>query len=195
MPVTIDGTNGITSPNLTSSNNASVANTLTVSGGLVQPRVQGSAVTTTSGTTADFTGIPSWVKRITIAFNAISTNATGSALPIVQLGSSGGIETTGYQASAAFAGTANSTGAAQSTAGFPLAASVIAATTISGVMTFVNVSGNIWVGAYAAASNNAAGAYSGGGTKTLAGTLDRIRFTTANGTDAFDAGSVNILYE
>jgi hypothetical protein len=34
-----------------------------------------------------------------------------------------------------------------------------------------------------------------GGSKTLTGTLDRVRITTVNGTDTFDAGSINILYE
>ena len=29
----------------------------------------------------------------------------------------------------------------------------------------------------------------------LAGALDRVRITTVNGTDTFDAGSINILYE
>jgi hypothetical protein len=35
----------------------------------------------------------------------------------------------------------------------------------------------------------------GGGTVTLGGTLDRVRITTVNGTDTFDAGTINILYE
>jgi hypothetical protein len=30
---------------------------------------------------------------------------------------------------------------------------------------------------------------------SLSGALDRIRLTTVNGTDTFDAGSVNIIYE
>jgi hypothetical protein len=34
-----------------------------------------------------------------------------------------------------------------------------------------------------------------GGFVPLSGTLDRVRITTANGTDTFDAGSINILYE
>jgi hypothetical protein len=33
------------------------------------------------------------------------------------------------------------------------------------------------------------------GSATLSGTLDRVRITTVNGTDTFDAGSINILYE
>jgi hypothetical protein len=59
---------------------------------------------------------------------------------------------------------------------------------------FTKISGNSW---------NATGTqnYEGGGghfisgRKTLAGTLDRVSITTSNGTDAFDAGSINILYE
>jgi len=35
----------------------------------------------------------------------------------------------------------------------------------------------------------------GGTTPTLSGALDRIRITTVNGTDTFDNGTVNILYE
>lgn len=34
-----------------------------------------------------------------------------------------------------------------------------------------------------------------GGTISLAGALDNVRLTTVNGTDTFDAGSINILYE
>lgn len=34
-----------------------------------------------------------------------------------------------------------------------------------------------------------------GGGKTLSGTLDRVRITTVNGTDTFDAGTINIMYE
>jgi len=33
------------------------------------------------------------------------------------------------------------------------------------------------------------------GSKTLSAQLDRIRITTVNGTDTFDAGSINIMYE
>jgi len=35
----------------------------------------------------------------------------------------------------------------------------------------------------------------GGGGITLGAALTAIRITTSNGTDAFDAGSINILYE
>jgi hypothetical protein len=35
----------------------------------------------------------------------------------------------------------------------------------------------------------------GGFQVSLSGTLDRIRLTTVNGSDTFDAGSINIIYE
>lgn len=156
--------------------------TTTVQPGLLsQPLTQGTAVATTSGTSVDFTGIPSWAKRITVMFNGVSTS--GSANPIVQLGS-GTPQTTGYSSSA---------GAQSSTAGF-----VIFGTTNTdvrvGVMTIVNVSGNIWVESGAAHSGAGQGT-AHCGLVTLSGVLDRIRLTTTNGTDTFDAGSVNILYE
>jgi hypothetical protein len=43
--------------------------------------------------------------------------------------------------------------------------------------------------------NDFAMPFSSSGTKSLSATLDRIRITTVNGTDTFDAGSINILYE
>ena len=49
---------------------------------------------TASGTQVDFTGIPTWAKKVTILFDGISLN--GTAQLRVQLGDSGGIETSGY---------------------------------------------------------------------------------------------------
>lgn len=159
--------------------------------------VLGTAQATTSGTVKDFTGIPDWVKRITVSFNGLSTNGAGSSQPIVQLGDSGGFETTGYSSSVAVAVAGNNTGAASATTGFIIVPSVVAATTFSGTLTLtlVDPSTNTWVGSVCAGGNSAAGGYSGGGYKSLSATLDRIRLTTINGTDTFDAGSVNILYE
>jgi hypothetical protein len=54
----------------------------------------GTAVASTSGTSIDFTSIPSWVKRITVMIAGVSTN--GSSIIQIQLGDSGGVETSGY---------------------------------------------------------------------------------------------------
>lgn len=162
-----------------------------------QKLTSGTAQATTSGTVKEFLDIPSWAKRITVIFNGVSTNAAGSSQPIIQLGDSGGFETTGYASAVAVSVAGNNTGAASATTGFILVSSVAAATTFSGTLTLtlVDPSTNTWVGSLAGASTNAAGGYSGGGTKSLSATLDRIRLTTINGTDTFDAGSVNIMYE
>lgn len=154
----------------------------------------GTAVASTSGTSIDFTSIPSWVKRVTVMFNGVSTSGTSNL--IIQLGS-GTIATTGYTSGAMAAqSTASSSAASTSTAGILAAVTFAsAADVMNGFINIINVSGNNWLGT--AVTGNAAGTRTttGTGTVTLSGTLDRVRITTVNGTDTFDAGSINILYE
>ena len=145
------------------------------------------AQASTSGTEIDFTGIPSWVKRVTVMFNGVSTNGTSNLL--VQLGDSGGIENTGYVGQVA---RGDNTRSAFS-AGFIIANSVSAANDMNSIITVVNVSGNIWVESSTAGDNQ--NVFNGSGNKTLSDTLTQVRITTVNGTDTFDAGSINILYE
>lgn len=139
----------------------------------------------------DFYNIPSYVKRITVMFNGVSTNGTSNYL--IQLGGPGGIETTGY--SSGSTATTNTSGLSSSTAGFILR--LIAATNIaSGAARFSLIASNAWAGEGTFYdSSGTQGIITLAGSKTLSGTLDRVRITTANGTDAFDAGTVNILYE
>ena len=161
------------------------------------PLTSGTAVASTSGTSIDFTSIPSWVKRITVMFDGVSTN--GSSAPQIQLGDSGGVETTGYVAGGGIGQQSQNWVLTAFTNGFPIAAANGAwgATAVFyGSMTITNFSGNVWV-ANAAFYNSTASIqmYLTAGSKTLSSTLDRIRITTDNGTDTFDAGSINILYE
>jgi hypothetical protein len=188
MPVVIDGSTGVTTPGVTNSGTDSAA--IQTYGGVAMPRmVLSTAQNTTSGTSIDFTGIPSWVKRLTLMLNGVSTNGTSNML--VQIGDSGGIETTGYVGS-------NSSGSSAATlsAGFTLAITTAAALFTSGHVVLTNVSGNIWVASGMTAVDNGSVVQLVAGNKTLSpGPLDRIRITTAGGTDTFDAGSVNIMYE
>jgi len=149
----------------------------------------GTSVASTSGTSIDFTGIPSWVKRVTVMFNSISTNGTSGIL--FQVGTSSGIVATGYNASC---GQISNGNLFQSTAGIPLRHAV-ATYDSSGQLVWNLMGGNTWIASYASGSNSTVGSCAGGGSVTLSGTLDRVRITTANGTDTFDAGSLNILYE
>lgn len=151
----------------------------------------GAAQNTTSGTSIDFTGIPSDVRRITMMFNGIS-NAGSNFM--VQIGISSGIETSGYVGAAS----SSANVATNQTSGWVIDANQDAAASYYGHMTITNVSGNIWV-CSGVLLGNAAGSPRIGtlfaGNKTLAGTLDRVRLTSVSGASAFDAGSVNIIYE
>jgi hypothetical protein len=63
-------------------------------------------------------------------------------------------------------------------------------------MTLSLLNANVWVCSIAInRSQDVAQAIVGSGSVALSGTLDRVRITTVNGTDTFDAGSINILYE
>jgi hypothetical protein len=152
--------------------------------------VAGTAVATTSGTSIDFTGIPSWVKRITVVLQGVSTSGTSQEQ--IQLGTSGGVVTTGYT------GQVGQTNSAPPTTGITTGLRVVwdltAASLLTGQAVFFQVSGNTWVGQGTTSRSDGLGQVSGTFI-TLGGTLDRIRLTTTNGTDTFDAGSVNILYE
>jgi hypothetical protein len=146
----------------------------------------GTAVASTSGTSIDFTSIPSWVKRITVMFNDFSTN--GSSVCQIQLGSTT-FTTTGYVSVGQNGVSSNS-----STTGFSLTGSWGASSTKSGIMVFCLLSGNLWVGSGVSTDLTTNASYCAGRV-TIAGTLDRVRITTVNGTDTFDAGSINLLYE
>jgi hypothetical protein len=172
MPLLLSGTNGV----------------LDNSGAFVA----GTAVASTSGTSIDFTSIPSWVKRVTIMLDAVSTN--GSSNWLFQLGDSGGIENTGYISVGTFLG--SSVGGTNYTTGFGLPISS-SSHVGQGLILLSNLNGNVWTanGSFAGSGGGSGFIYSTSGAKTLSATLDRIRITTVNGTDTFDAGSINILYE
>ena len=137
---------------------------------------------TTSGTTIDFTGIPAGTRIIYITFNDVGLS--GSDHTLVQIGDSGGFETTGYDSSSAdYAATFTST------TGFIIESN---GASIRGIMTMIHMGSNIWVSACDVDS----GAYPthGGGNKTLSGELTQVRITRT-GSDTFDEGSVNIVYQ
>jgi len=169
-------------------------NSSTVNGGSI---TSGTAVASTSGTAIDFTSIPSWVKRITVMLNGVST-ATASALQI-QIGGSGGVETTGYAVNTSvIRGTYNGgVGSTTSTSGFVLQNySTSTADSVSGHLILTNISGNIWIGSglVSVGAFNSYDVHMFAGTKTLSSVLDRVRLTTVAAA-TLDAGSVNILYE
>jgi hypothetical protein len=174
MPITIDGSGSI-------------------NGGSAS--VLGTAQATTSGTSKDFTGIPTWAKRVTVSVSGVSTNGTSPV--IIQIGTSSGIESTGYLGSSGYIQNASQSLTAALSAGVYLVKDNAATNITHGALTFtlIDASTNTWafMGVFGNSNNVVPSMVAG--SKALAGTLDRVRITTTNGTDAFDAGSVNILYE
>jgi hypothetical protein len=154
--------------------------------------VSGTAVASTSGTSIDFTGIPSWVKRITVMFNGVSTSGTSNLL--VQLGTSSGIVSSGYNSTSIGLQVSPLAGGGNSSAAGYIVQGDASSATRSGHLIATVISSNIWVSSHSVKFSSTQLAF-GGGDITLSGTLDRVRITTVNGTDTFDAGSINILYE
>lgn len=153
--------------------------------------VSGTAVTASS-TAVDFTGIPSWVKRITVMFQGVSTN--GTSIPQIQLGTSGGFTTSGYLGTA-IGVTAAGTGATNYSSGALIVNGAATTSTMHGAIRVSNITGNVWVFDGVISLSDAAAGRTTAGSISLSGTLTQIRITTVNGTDTFDAGTINILYE
>lgn len=152
------------------------------------PFTAGTAVASTSGTSIDFTSIPSWVKRITVMFNGVSTS--GASNIQVQLGVSGTPQSTLYTSTSFYSGT----GSANRTTGFHIV-SANATAVLYGAYVINNVTGNTWQSSCLINDYQNTANFLGSGNVPLTGTLNMIRITTVNGTDTFDAGSINILYE
>jgi len=185
------GANAIT---IDASQNVTVAGNLSVSGsGVITGAIKSAtAQASTSGTSIDFTSIPTGVKRITIMFSGVSTNGTSNYL--VQLGDSGGIENTGY---VGCGGRFNAGGNAFVNYTSGIGFSTDSASKVNSgslIITLLDATTNTWtaIGNLATANSDI---YATSSSKSLSATLDRVRITTVNGTDTFDAGSINIFYE
>lgn len=176
---------------------ATFANNVTVSG-QIQAGVttSGTEQATTSGTSIDFTGIPTWAKSITINFVGVSTNGTSDI--IVQLGDAGGVETSGYLGSGATLFAASSVQATNYTAGFGVVRSPEAAGAIHGTVTITleDATDFTWAesGTLSQSGGSGGTVYVSGSSKATSAVTDRVRITTAGGTATFDAGVINIAY-
>ena len=144
----------------------------------------GTEVASTSGAAIDFTGIPSSAKRITIALSNVSI--TGAPNLVVQLINSRGAVVSNYVASSFYP----TAGYITSTSGFPFTTEV-ASTNVSGLMTICKLSTGKWSAAHAGRLDHRS--IAGGGTVTGAGEITGVRIS-ANGS-AFDAGSINVMWE
>ena len=188
--------NGVTGLTVDTAANVTVNTNLTVTGnistgrGTVTALLSGTAQATTSGTSIDFTGIPSWAKRITVMFNGVSKNGTTTI--IIQMITASGAVTSGYL------GTGGSGGASNAgtlyTTGFGVRATSADDVVYGHAILTLFDSTNTWIGSGQFGLSNAAYTNNFGGSVTLSGPVTGVRITTT-GADTFDAGSVNIMYE
>ena len=154
--------------------------------------VLGTAVSTTSGTTADFTGIPSGVNEVTVILDDITSSS--AQWYQLQLGDSVGIETSGYAYSYnTFSGSAIGGQQSSSNSYFQFLNAVAAGDSTSGIITLKHMGSNRWIMSSNVGSHD--GGYHtaiGTGTKTISAELTQIRLKT--GTGNFTGGSFNVIY-
>jgi len=153
----------------------------------------GTMVATTSGTSIDFTGIPAGVRRVTLSLIGVSTNA--STVHLIQIGDSGGVETSGYLGGSRNSASQGNYTQAFGTAGASDSTPAVAVQHGTMTLTLVNASTFTWVSTWQGFRSNEAVTLDGAGSKSLSAVLDRIRLTTVSGSATFDAGSVNITWE
>lgn len=167
--------------------------TLSIPSGGVTPAKLSQPFTSATAQTAnavniDFTGIPSWVKRITVSFSSVATSTGTSTYPLIRIGSSAGFETTGYLSASIEIGL----GGRQFTSGFGINSGSVNA--FSGHIVLTNVTDNTWAISGTTIRYSDTTGHISTGTKTLSGTIDRLRVTTANSA-AYSSGTINVFYE
>jgi len=166
--------------------------TLVAATGTLAPSTIATAQSSTSGTSIDFTSIPSWVKRITLMMQGVSF-AGGTGVARVQIGTGGVLTTTGYASEGLVVSSLNTCNVTSFTNGLSIFSASQSSDTFWGVTTITNLSGNTWISSYVTSRSDAAAARTGTGFITLGGVLDIVSVVAT--TSSFDAGTINIMYE
>ena len=174
-----------TSGNVLTSNGTTWASTAIPA---TSPITLGTAVSPSGVTSVLYNTIPSGVKRIIVSTYGLTTS--GSAYIQVQMGPSGGLTTSGYIGYVGLVGTSNVYSHFSS-------AFLINPGASSGMMilTLLDSATNTWsaLGNFGFTSSN--NVITSSGAVPLSGSLTQLSINTANGTDTFTAGKVNIMYE
>lgn len=187
MATTRIGSTGVTFPDASVQATSGVTTVNGKGPGVVESvLITSTAVASNSGTNINFTSIPSWVKRITIMLNGVSTNGGSGVIAQLGIGSTPTYITTGYVSGSSSATTTN---------GLWVHAGINQADTRLGSCVITNFGGNIWNSSAVGGFGNGAGTSTAGGYISLGATLTALRITSGNNSDTFDAGFINIMYE
>ena len=157
---------------------------------LSQPLTSGTAVTA-SGSTITFGSLPSWIRRIVVLYDNLSTNGTSTVY--VRIGTGGTVLSTGYTAYLSYITSNGAADTGSDTTGFYMGGSA-ASDSRYGSMVISKLNSNIWVASSVGLvtgspliTTNLAGSIS------LGGNLDTL--TLSCGANTFDSGTVNVMYE
>jgi len=176
----------------------STTQTLVAATGTLAPLVSGTSVAPTSGTSVDFTGIPSWVRRVTVMLAGVTTSGTSPI--IIQIGAGSFASTLYVGTAGGVANSGNVMTVASYTNGFGMAGAVgNADQRYNGTLSICLVDSATGLWAASGSTSLAPGSFTGlqtcGGSRALSGTLDRVRITTSGGAATFTAGTINLLWE
>ena len=214
MAITLNGSTGIGTPDITSTaapalvgTNFTSLQSSQLTGAL--PAISGAALTgietgrtyatqanTTSGTAFDFTGIPAGVKEVTVLFDACSVSGGNGVY--IQMGTSAGINASGYSMSSQVITASGQNFINTFSEGIICQAD---AETFTGAVRIerLTTSGHYWL--VTVHLNGKAGASSGtssilgGGVKNLVTELTQIRLKVERSASAtFDNGTANIAW-
>jgi hypothetical protein len=172
---------------------------VTTNSGAVYDSIQSAtAKASTSGTSVEFTSIPSWVKRITVMFQGVSTNGTNALQ--VQIGTGGSATISGYLGGYIQGSSASAATLAGLTTGFFVGNPTLANATFQGslVITLLSSSANTWTCTGNIADSTNQRFWPSSGSVSLGGSLNYLRIigsATGSPSDTFDAGTINILFE
>ena len=147
---------------------------------------------TTSGSSVDFTGIPAGTKWITMQFNSMGSN--GTDLFGVQLGDSGGIETSGYLGNLSGINSGTSGQRAVYLNQFAIVNPAISAEAYCGIVHLRLFESSSYTWSMSSVMADEGGGqtnFFGAGQKSLSAELTQVRIMTSN---TFDEGNVSIQY-
>lgn len=137
-----------------------------------------------------FGGWPSWISRVTLVIDQLSSNGNNPIL--VQIGSASTPTTSGYTSRTQHSGDTNSY-----TNGLSLDRNGNSSYVRTGVVTFFKVNANTWVGTFVGDAGPAGGTESAvhaTARVSLNSALDNVRITT-NSSDTFTSGNITVIYE
>lgn len=138
-----------------------------------------------------FSGIPSWVTCI--RGSIVSASIADTAVPIITLGDSGGLETSGYFGAVVGGSSGASPVVSNLSAAFQLKQSSLAAQVWHSQFTLLKEGGSRW--SLQSMTMNETGVWNvAAGSKTLSGELTQLEVGVSGGAGGYDAGTCSIVW-